>query len=832
MRGTVLLWAVIAANLVRASTIEVSQDHPDALYRVGETAAFTVSVRGDDGRLETAGVAQWRLDNFGSVKIGKGSVDLAKNNPFTVCGELKEAGFLRLEVDVSTNSLTWGVGYDVEDIRQDEPCPADFDAYWQAEKARLAREVRLDARCERSERLSAKDYDCYRVSFATFGGKRVNGFLTVPTDKTKAPFGVKVCVPGAGPGAPGPWHGSATEISLLLNVHGFEPSSDVSERTRQLNEQNAALAKKFALPNRNAYCALAGIAESREDYWFHDMMLGINRAVDWVCARKDVDLSRIGYYGSSQGGGFGLFLNYLNGHFTRAFVAVCAITGHYGYRQGRLDGWPRLISGQDPAKRSVAEKNAAYFDGVNFAARIRHPIRFLVGFADETCPPACVYAAYNACPSADKAIVNAIGSGHGWMNWYRRHRGVDCIDFDEWLRQIGIRVVAPETDGPVPLLTAEQRRFLSLSREERASYFDDARPDLEKTVSEIRSDPNPVVLRWEGTGRFKVVVRKAGGGKPVYEDTMRTNRAYIWNLEIGERYEWTVSDGVFEGRGSFRTADEAPRLIRIPGGKGLRGVPNFRDLGGRRTLSGRRIRQGMVYRSAGLNNNAETVYYKVAEIEALHRDGKLSGMGDVGREYAKKLDAGERLEQPYVRLVKKRPTEPGSPRLSEAWRLYLVEQLGLKTDIDLRSDLELCGMKTSPLGSDVKFVHDWENYHCYSAVHNLGRDATIRIFRLFQRPETYPVVFHCIGGADRTGTVAALLLGVLGVDEEEIRRDYQVTAWQGGVNDARHLGWFEAFVKSFDKFDGKTLSERICAYFMSIGFTEDDLAIIRECLLK
>ena len=53
------------------------------------------------------------------------------------------------------------------------------------------------------------------------------------------------------------------------------------------------------------------------------------------------------------------------------------------------------------------------FDGANFAARIRCPVRVAVGFADTTCAPCAVYAAYNAIPVKDKGIVHGIGMGHG-----------------------------------------------------------------------------------------------------------------------------------------------------------------------------------------------------------------------------------------------------------------------------------------------------------------------------------------------------------------------------------------------------------------------------------
>lgn len=39
-----------------------------------------------------------------------------------------------------------------------------------------------------------------------------------------------------------------------------------------------------------------------------------------------------------------------------------------------------------------------------------------------------------------------------------------------------------------------------------------------------------------------------------------------------------------------------------------------------------------------------------------------------------------------------------------------------------------------------------------------------------------PVVFHCAGGKDRTGLVAALLLRLAGAPVEEIARDYELTA--------------------------------------------------------
>ena len=433
-----LIMTVVAASFAAyaalAAKVTIVQDRADALYKPGEEAVFTVSVADKSGALLKEGVAAWSLDNFGTTKISSGKADLAAGNPFTVKGKMDEEGFMRLTVSADKSTAVWSVGYDVGKIRQSEPCPSDFDAYWAAEKSRLEREVPLDPKMTLDPKRSTKSADCYRVNFATFNGKRVYGFLSVPKDSSRAPFRVRVLVPGAGPGATSAGT-TLDEILLIMNVHTFEPEYTKEQQDAQMKRQNQALAEKYDLPNKSAYCSLAGIAESREDYWYHDIMLGINRAVDWVCTRPDVDLSQVTYKGSSQGGGFGLFLTYLNSHFTKTFVAVCAITGHYGYKQGRKSGWPNLIKSQRPEKQAAAERYAGYFDGVNFAARIKTPIRFIVGFADQTCPPANVYAAYNVCPSADKAIVNAIGSPHGWSPWYDANKGKPgWIDFDAWLR--------------------------------------------------------------------------------------------------------------------------------------------------------------------------------------------------------------------------------------------------------------------------------------------------------------------------------------------------------------------------------------------------------------
>ncbi len=393
---------------------------------------------------------------------------------------------------------------------------------------------------------------------------------------------------------------------------------------------------------------------------------------------------------------------------------------------------------------------------------------------------------------------------------------------------IGVRALTltfPANEATVPLLSAKQKAFMRMTREERARFFDDSQPKKEKEIKRYRSDPQPVRLAWEGDGPFEITVTKRGDVAPWFSATVVSNRVDVWNLEIGRTYDWTVRAGGECAKGSFVTEDIVPRLIRVPG------VPNIRDMGGR-MINGRRVRQGLVYRSSGLNNNAKGIFYTYDEIVQLEAEGKLSGMGYLGAKYSKTLKAGKELDRNYLRLKKPCPSAPGTARLTEEWREYMCRKLGIKTDIDLRSNHERFGMTGSPLGLGVKLVTMEDEYHGYAAVHKQGMEDTRRVLRVFLDRANYPIDFHCIGGADRTGTVATILHGILGLEDDEIWKDYQVTAWQGGVNDAKHLGWFTKFVESFDAFDGTTLAERIQKYVIGLGFTQKDLDTIRDIMLE
>ena len=393
-----------------AQSIDVRADRDSHVYTCGEEATFTVRVLGEDKLPVTSGEVRVTLTNFGTQQVASAVFDLAKANPVTCSGALLEPGFLKCvaiaKLGKAVKGLS-GAAYEPERIVTGSERPEDFDAFWDASVKRLAAEVPLDPRVERLDKHCTDKHEAFRVSFATFDSMRVYGFLSVPTGQ--GPFPVEVNVPGAGPGTVGPNVGMADRgfIHLVMNVHPFEPAADSKEQSKLYDEQDRRLREQFGVKR---YCQSG--AASRETYFYYRVMLGINRAVDWLAERPDTDKTRFHYTGTSQGGGFGFYLLGLNRHFTRGVIHVPAITDLLGFQKGRDSGWPKLIENMRESDKAAALKVAPYFDGAHFAPRVTCPVRVSVGFIDETCPPAAVYAGYNALRVSDKGIEHGIGMPH------------------------------------------------------------------------------------------------------------------------------------------------------------------------------------------------------------------------------------------------------------------------------------------------------------------------------------------------------------------------------------------------------------------------------------
>ena len=122
-------------------------------------------------------------------------------------------------------------------------------------------------------------------------------------------------------------------------------------------------------------------------------------------------------------------------------------------------------------------------------------------------------------------------------------------------------------------------------------------------------------------------------------------------------------------------------------------------------------------------------------------------------------------------------------RIAAADRAVLVGELGVQHDLDLRGREgggpgDEPDMTESPLGSDVWYTRT-QQYAWYALTPVATWQAYLRCV-IDAVTHREPVYFHCTAGADRTGTLACVLEGLLGMTQSDIDKDYELTTFYSG----------------------------------------------------
>ena len=158
--------------------IKISDGRPDAMYKLGETCRFMLTARDlATNDVSRGGVVKVKIDNFGERVFATREWDPAAEPVLEMSGTIKEPGFLRVVAmsaprkagaiwALGKGNACWSVGFEPERIRPGSARPDDFDAYWDGEKARLARAVPPDLRRERMDWLCDGGFEVWKVSAA------------------------------------------------------------------------------------------------------------------------------------------------------------------------------------------------------------------------------------------------------------------------------------------------------------------------------------------------------------------------------------------------------------------------------------------------------------------------------------------------------------------------------------------------------------------------------------------------------------------------------------------------------------------------------------------
>lgn len=178
-------------------------------------------------------------------------------------------------------------------------------------------------------------------------------------------------------------------------------------------------------------------------------------------------------------------------------------------------------------------------------------------------------------------------------------------------------------------------------------------------------------------------------------------------------------------------------------------------------------------------------------------------------------------------------------KLAAADRGVLVGELGIQHDLDLRGregggSEDEPDMTESPLGSDVWYTRT-QQYAWYA----LTPVATWQVYlRCVIDAVTHrePVYFHCTAGADRTGTLACVLEGLLGMSQSDIDKDYELTTfYSGSGSDAaarrRNESDWKGLVNAINAVSGDTFRDK-CVHFAvgTCGMSMADINAFRTSM--
>lgn len=432
--------AQAASTPVQLNTwIKTESDHPDAIYELGETAVFRVTLA--DNAPSLPAELSWTLTLDGATVLGKGTLSL-KSGAATVQGTLDQPGVLQLRVTpiVVADQATLGSGmaataFAPYHIAPTTKLPADFEEFWNVQKAALAK-IPVDAKISPVAQENPH-VELFEVSFANIDGRRSHGYLAKPKGASSLP--IMISQPGMGVHPNGlkesRWViGNAAMGFLALDMSAHDMPM---ERTP---EDEARWKKYMGYPYIGS--------DDRMTYYYRQVFLGMIRGIDYMTSRPDWNQKAVISSGASQGGGLALIAAALDPRITAVVSVAPALGEHTGPLHGRPDAAPsNLIMGPDkktPDLKIIAA--TAYYDTCNFARFVKVPVLMSSGLIDTACPPMTVLSIYNtlSCP---KQIDLVPLLGHNRSRWFDALRNRFLVE------QAGIPDPATKPTTPINMGT-------------------------------------------------------------------------------------------------------------------------------------------------------------------------------------------------------------------------------------------------------------------------------------------------------------------------------------------------------------------------------------------
>ena len=356
-----------------------------SLYQVGETVNFLV-------RSNQSGIAKYTItEDKHTEPIIEEEVNLPANTVVSITAQLDYPGFLLFQLEQNGNKASAGTGIAPCDIVPTAKKPEDFDQFWD-DQLDLLTSVPLNEKVTMRDDKSSDNQITYKVELDNIEGKKVYGWLSIPN--CEGPFSAVLTIPSYGRAPIGPltYHADEGVIAVTMSIHDYDCEKEV--------------------PKEIAYQPEDHYFDHRSNY-YRTSILGAIQMINFINNLPEFDGKNLGITGVSQGGGLAIMVAGLDKRIRFLAQAQATFCDHTGILSNRPSGFPYWIVNADlkGGNPEALANEVAYYDATNFAENFEGVSFHSLGYKDDVCPPATVFAAYNKM-RGEKYMLHGVENGH------------------------------------------------------------------------------------------------------------------------------------------------------------------------------------------------------------------------------------------------------------------------------------------------------------------------------------------------------------------------------------------------------------------------------------
>ena len=296
-------------------------------------------------------------------------------------------------------------------LQKDSPASREeIESFWRATFQQAAKEP-LEAEVEPLK--EPLPYQKFRITYRSLGGIRIRAYLGVPIRGE----GPQEKLPGI---VTAPGYGGSQQGVMLADCQRGYAVLQVYPRS----QGESADLWKIDGPDK-----LTWRVDQPEGYYYQGAYVDVMRGIDYLLSRTDVDASRVGAMGTSQGGGIVLAVGALD-------PRVKAVAAHVPFlcdmrRAALIPGaLMKTLLERHGTLNARTLRTLDYFDPANLAEGLRAPVLLSSGGQDAVCPPETIRTVFDRLPGIKSIVVYPAlphtSSGDfyrmGW-EWMDRHLG-------------------------------------------------------------------------------------------------------------------------------------------------------------------------------------------------------------------------------------------------------------------------------------------------------------------------------------------------------------------------------------------------------------------------